>query len=1203
MSWIQDIFNPKTRQWEEFYRNRWQFDRVVRCTHGANCTGSCSWQVYVKDGIITWETQANDYPKLAEGMPNYEPRGCPRGNAASWYNYSPLRVKYPYMRGALLDLWREAKEIHKDPVAAWSAIMADETSRRRYQQARGKGGFRRVSWDEALELIAASNIYTIKKYGPDRIIGFSPIPAMSMVSFAGGSRFIQMMGGTLLSFYDWYCDLPNASPEIWGEQTDVAESADWFNSKYIVSMGSNLSMTRTPDVHFAAEARHNGAKMVVLSPDFSQVAKFADQWIPINAGQDGAFWMAVNHVILKEFHHEQRVPYFMDYVKKYTDSPFLVELKEKNGTYVPGQMLPVNRVERYRDEENGEFKYLVVDKDSGELCMPQGTLGFRWQKKKGQWNLDLKDGQDGSAIEPVLSMLENHDEVLQVSLTDFANECSLKRGIPVKYVETTDGKVPVATIYDLLMAQFGVGRGLPGEYPQNYDDDAVYTPAWQEKFTGIDGKNVIQFAREWATTAEKTNGKCMIAIGAGITHWYHQNLMYRAGIIGLMLCGCVGTNGGGLNHYVGQEKLAPQAPWASLAMALDWSKPPRLQNTPSFHYIHSGQWRYEGAFSEYAAVKGDNPLSKGHTIDANIRAVQMGWLPFYPQFGQNSMEVVREAEKAGATTNEEIVKYTVEQLKEKKLKFAIQDPDAPENWPRVWFIWRGNALMSSAKGQEYFFKHYLGTHSSHIAEEIAGDSVSEAVWREESPIGKLDLVVDLNFRMDTTALYSDIVLPAATWYEKDDLNSTDMHTFIHPLQEAVKPSWEAKTDWDTFKAFAQKVSELAKVHLPEPIKDVVAVPLQHDTPAEMAQRQVKEWVKGECEAIPGKTMPNLVVVERDYVNLYNRFISLGPKVKQDGIGMHGLTFSVAQEYDELAAKNPVEWNGRKYPSIVDAKDAANVILKMAPETNGEVAYRAFKAEEEKVGVPLMDLAEGQREVRMSFDALAAQPRRLLTTPCWTGITNNGRTYSAYCLNVERLVPWRTITGRQHLYLDHESYIAFGENLPTYKPKLDANAGGDNIKSKAEGKTIKLNYLTPHGKWQVHSTYYDNERMLTLSRGVAPFWINDKDAAELGLTDNDWIEVFNDHGVVVTRAVVSARLPKGLCMYYHSPERTISVPKSPLRGNKRAGGHNSLTRVKLKPVNMAGGYGQFTYGFNYWGPTGVNRDSYVMVRKLEGKPNW
>ncbi|MBM4131177.1 nitrate reductase subunit alpha, partial [bacterium] len=124
------------------------------------------------------------------------------------------------------------------------------------------------------------------------------------------------------------------------------------------------------------------------------------------------------------------------------------------------------------------------------------------------------------------------------------------------------------------------------------------------------------------------------------------------------------------------------------------------------------------------------------------------------------------------------------------------------------------------------------------------------------------------------------------------------------------------------------------------------------------------------------------------------------------------------------------------------------------------------------------------------------------------------------------------------------------------------------------------------------------RMKTLSRGCYPVWINDRDAELLGVADNDWLEMYNDHGVVCTRAVVSARIPSGICLLYHAPERTIGVPKSPERGGRRAGGHNSLTRVRLKPLFMVGGYGQFTYAFNYWGPQGVNRDTFVILRKLE-----
>jgi nitrate reductase alpha subunit len=345
-------------------------------------------------------------------------------------------------------------------------------------------------------------------------------------------------------------------------------------------------------------------------------------------------------------------------------------------------------------------------------------------------------------------------------------------------------------------------------------------------------------------------------------------------------------------------------------------------------------------------------------------------------------------------------------------------------------------------------------------------------------------------------------------------------------------------------------------------------------------------------------------VERDYANLFNRFISFGLRVKEEGMEEHGLEWPVADFYEELLKGAPAhEWRGKKYLSLVTAVDAANVLLHFAPETNGEVAYRGFKEVEKKVGLPLADLAEKYRGVRYTFQDLVAQPRRMLTSPTWSGIMNEGRPYSPYGINVERFVPWRTLTGRQSFYIDHEGYIAFGESLPTFKAKIDLSGSGDMGKTTVAGKCLSLNYLTPHGKWHFHTTYYDNHRMLTLSRGVEPFWLNDKDAAEIGVQDNDWVEAYNDNGVVVTRAVVSARIPRGICLFYHAPERTISIPKAPIRNYRRAGGHNSLTRLRLKPVLMVGAYAQLSFRFNDWGPPAPDRDTYVLVRKLEGKPRW
>jgi len=1199
--WIQDKVDPQSRGWEEFYRNRWQHDKVVRSTHGVNCTGSCSWQIYVKNGIVTWEMQALDYPLLAKGIPPYEPRGCQRGISYSWYLYSPLRVKYPYMRGALLDLWKQARAQHDDPVDAWRSIVDNPESRGRYQRARGKGGLRRASWPMVLELIAAANLHTIKKWGPDRINGFSPIPAMSMISYASGARLMQLLGGVSLSFYDWYCDLPSASPETWGEQTDVQESADWYNAKLLAVMGSNLNMTRTPDCHFAAEARHNGSKMWVFAPDFNQVAKYADEWAAINAGQDGAWWMAVNHVLLKELHYDREVPYFKKYTKQYTDAPYLVELQAENGHFRPGQMLRAGRLTRYAGCQHADWKFLMWDDAADEPRMPMGSSGFRWGEEKGKWNLKLQDGLTGEAIDPRLTFLRTPEDVLQVRFDDFGESGSHLRGVPVRYLETADGSmVAVATVYDLLMAQYGVPRGLPGAYPESYDDETKpFTPAWSERYTGLGREMLIRFAREWGKTAELTNGKCTVIIGAGINHWYHGNLMYRSAIHALMFTGCIGVNGGGLAHYVGQEKLAPGEPWGAIAFAKDWIPPSRLQNAPSWHYVHTDQWRYERSFTDYHTVPDLGPkTASGHTIDRQIQAVRNGWLPFYPQFNRNSIDLVREAEEAGAESDEAIVAHIVEKLKSGELKFAVEDPDAPENWPRVWFIWRGNALMASAKGHEYFLKHYLGTHSNSVAQEIAQDEVKDVVWRD-APEGKMDLVVDLNFRMDTSALYSDIILPAATWYEKSDINSTDMHTFIHPLSKAVPPSWESKSDWQIFRELARVMQELAPRHFPEKVRDIVATPLAHDSAAEIAQTSIRNWMDGEVEAIPGKTMPGLKIVTRDYRNLFNQYVSFGPAARANGLGAHGTHYSIDDFYDEMVEQRPAEsWEGASYPSLREDENVVETILHLASVTNGELSHRSYGNMEEITGVPLVHLVEKDRGTRTTLADITARPRRFINSPMWSGLIENGRPYSPFTYNIECLVPWRTLTGRQHYYLDHPMYLEFGEHLPTYKPKpLPAEYADLRFTEQGTGGMM-LNYLTPHGKWHIHSTYGDNQRMTTLSRGVEPLWLNDKDAAELGIADNDWVEAYNDHGVVVTRAVVSARIPRGISIQYHSPERTYSVPKSPLRGHRRAGGHNSLTRTRLKPNLMAGGYGQFTFHFNYWGPVGSNRDTHILVRKLD-----
>nr|MBP6346304.1 nitrate reductase subunit alpha [Neisseriaceae bacterium] len=151
------------------------------------------------------------------------------------------------------------------------------------------------------------------------------------------------------------------------------------------------------------------------------------------------------------------------------------------------------------------------------------------------------------------------------------------------------------------------------------------------------------------------------------------------------------------------------------------------------------------------------------------------------------------------------------------------------------------------------------------------------------------------------------------------------------------------------------------------------------------------------------------------------------------------------------------------------------------------------------------------------------------------------------------------------------------------------------------KELVLNFLTPHQKWGIHSTYSDNLRMLTLSRGGPHVWLSEGDAKNAGIEDNDWIEVFNANGSLTARAIVSQRIPDGMTLMYHAQEKIINVPGSEVSG-KRGGIHNSVTRAVTKPTHMIGGYAQQSYGFNYYGTVGANRDEFVVVRKMN-KVDW
>ena len=390
------ITTREDRRWEDGYRKRWQHDKIVRSTHGANCTGSCSWKIYVKGGIVTWETQQTDYPRTRPDLPNHEPRGCSRGASYSWYLYSGNRVKYPLVRSRLLKLWRDGARRSRTPVGAWASIVEDPEKRAAYIKKRGLGGFVRAGWDEVTEIIAAANAYTIKtaRAGPHhRLLADSRDVdgvlrgGIALSVAASAASACRSTTGTAI------CRRPRRRP---GASRPTCRKAPTGTTRAsLILWGSNVPQTRTPDAHFYTEARYAATKSVVICPDYSEASKFADLWISVKQGTDAALGMAMGHVILREFYIDRQAKYFERLrapVYGYAISGAAGEIRRTG--LVPERLVRASDFADAlrRDQQSGMEDRRLSMQTSGAIVVPRGSVGFRWGEN-GKWNLEERNSQ------------------------------------------------------------------------------------------------------------------------------------------------------------------------------------------------------------------------------------------------------------------------------------------------------------------------------------------------------------------------------------------------------------------------------------------------------------------------------------------------------------------------------------------------------------------------------------------------------------------------------------------------------------------------------------------------------------------------------------------------------------------------------------------------------------------------------------------
>ncbi len=786
---------------------------------------------------------------------------------------------------------------------------------------RGEGKWRRATWDEALEMIADKIVDTIRDEAPDCISVYTPVPAVSPISFSAGHRFAHYIGAHTHTFFDWYADPPTGTTQTCGIQGDTCETADWYNAKTIFVWGANPATTRIPDAHYIYEAALNGSTVVSISPDYNSTSIKADLWIHPKPGTDAALALGMAHQIIKAGKFDAAN------IKEQTDMPFLV----RNDT---GMFL--READVVEGGSDGKF-YVWCTKQMKPVLT------------KGSWG---EEPEKAPPIQPpffgrnTLTFPDGHIALGEV-------EPALQGTFSVQLKDGT--AIDVRPVFDVFSEK------IMGSY----------TPAQVNEITGVPADMVVRLADLYATETPS-----MIITGGGTNHWYYSDVVLRTFHFLSALTGNDGKNGGGVNHYVGQWKPTALPGVAALSFPNSLAKH-RVCQTTIWCYYHS---------EVYDAME-----NEGIDTAAYLRAgLESGQMPIYPRDGRD---------------------------------------------PKVLIAYRGN-FLNQAKGQEYMVRN---------------------LWP------KLDLIVNLNFRMDSTALYSDIVLPSAHWYEKTELSMTEEHTFIHMTEPAIPPMHESKTDWEIFRLLSQKVQEAA--------------------------------------------------VRKGFEKYYDA------------------QFKWARNLGELLKDYTAEGK------LENDVDACRFFLETAPQTKGPHRFRAN----------------------------------------WTSPIEDNVPYTPFKFFIKAKKPWPTLTGRQQFLIEAQTFRDLGVELPAYKAPVDADR-------------YPLRFNTHHSRFAIHSTWKDNELMLRLHRGGPLVEMGTEDAKARGLRDNDWVEVWNDHGRIIARLKIRAGEPMGRVSMCHAPEFYQDLIE---------GSSQSVLPIRINPTSLVGNYGHLRFKPNYYGPGGVQRDVRVEVKRYLG----
>jgi DMSO reductase family type II enzyme molybdopterin subunit len=644
---------------EDLYRQRWRWDKVFSATHCVDCyPGNCPYRVYVKDGVIFSEEQAGTLPMIEEGVPDMNPMGCQKGAAWSRLLYSPERVLHPLKRAG----------------------------------KRGEGKWKRVSWDQALSEIADHVLDAIEEVGPEAVIDEGTPGQGGLLSSFPFSRVLQLVGGLRT---DVNAVINDFSPGIYltfGKFDPASSMDDHFHAKFIMFTHCNPVYTMMAGYHYTAEARYNGAEMVLVAPDCSPSHVHADYYVPIKPGTDAALGLGMAQVIIEEGLYETL------FVKEQTDLPLLVRLDNR-------------RFLRQSDLQDGgrEDQFYYWDKKSRSVVeAPLDTLhlgkldpALEAEKGRGAYSVELKDGH----------------------------------------------RVDVVPAFELLKERL-----------------ADYTPEKASQMCGVNPDVIRNLARKISSR------RGTIICGGTSFKYYHADLMVRAYLLVLGLTGNWGRKGTGPVEWSVSGFDGPFIFAAKQKEGLEETR--RILDMRKT--IHEALMSEDPTQTEEMA----------HQEMLVRMSPQQGMVPpaFLWYYHCGYRENWNKREWNDPTMQREFDEYFEESIN--KGWWEGMERPGPDTPPRVYFEVGGNTLRRTRGGQNQLLPNF---------------------WP------KLNCIVTVDWRMNTTGMFSDYFLPAAHHYEKLAFMFPDPQVMNLTFSDkAVEPPEDTKPEVDIALMLAEKIEERAK---------------------------------------------------------------------------------------------------------------------------------------------------------------------------------------------------------------------------------------------------------------------------------------------------------------------------------------------------------------------------------------------------------